>query len=66
MELYGRERSREEVAARTGALQQLAGVELLELADGPERGVRLREFKTGAGLSFRVALERGFDLLAAV
>ena len=65
MELFGRRRSREDLAARTGALAQLAGVELLELADGPERGVRLLEFRTGAGLSFRIALERGFDLLSA-
>jgi hypothetical protein len=65
MAWYGQGRSRQELAERTGALGQVAGVELLELADGPERGVRLLEFRTGAGLSFRVALERGFDLLAA-
>ena len=57
--------SRTEIAARTGALAQVAGVELLEFADGPERGVRVLEFRTGAGLSFRVAIERGFDLLSA-
>ncbi len=64
-ELFGRSWSRTEIAARTGGLAQVAGVELLEFADGPERGVRLLEFRTGAGLSFKVALERGFDLLAA-
>jgi hypothetical protein len=65
VELFGRKHSRIEISERTGALQQVAGIELLEYADGPERGVRILEFRTGAGLSFRVALDRGFDLLAA-
>jgi Domain of unknown function (DUF4432) len=65
VELFERERSRTEINERTGALQQVAGVELLEYADGPERGVRVLDFRTGAGLSFRVAVDRGFDLLAA-
>ena len=62
---HGRSWSRAELAERTGALAQLAGVELLEFADGPERGVRVVDFRTGSGLSFRVAVDRGFDLLAA-
>jgi Domain of unknown function (DUF4432) len=65
IELFGRTWSRRALAERTGSLAQVAGVELLELADGPERGVRVLEFRTGSGLSFRVALERGFDLLSA-
>ena len=65
VELFGRERSRLEIDERTGALAQVAGVELLEYADGPERGVRVLDFRTGAGLGFRVAVDRGFDLLAA-
>jgi Domain of unknown function (DUF4432) len=65
IELFGGTWSRTELAERTGGLAQVAGVELLELADGPERGVRVLEFRTGSGLSFQVALERGFDLLAA-
>ena len=64
-ELFGRTWSRAELAERTGSLAQVAGVELLELADGPERGVRVLEFRTGSGLSFQVAVERGFDLLSA-
>ena len=50
VELFGRERSRREINERTGALQQVAGVELLEYADWPERGVRGSDFRTGAGL----------------
>jgi hypothetical protein len=65
VELFGRKRSRSEIDARISALAQVAGVELLEYADGPERGVRVLDFRTGAGLSFRVAIDRGFDLLAA-
>jgi len=65
VELFGRDWSRTQISERTGALAQLAGVELLEYADGPERGVRVLDFRTGAGLGFRVALERGFDLLSA-
>jgi hypothetical protein len=65
VELFGRNHSRRQIGERTGALQQVAGVELLEHADGPERGVRILEFRTGAGLCFRVAIDRGFDLLHA-
>ena len=65
VELFGRNRSRAQVSERTGALQQVAGVELLEYADGPERGVRVLDFRTGAGLGFRVVVDRGFDLLSA-
>ena len=65
VELFGCSWSRTEIGERTGALHQVAGIELLEYADGPERGVRVLEFRTGAGLCFRVAVDRGFDLLAA-
>ncbi len=65
IELFGRTWSQTQLAERTGHLAQVAGVELLELADGPERGVRVLEVKTGSGLSFRIAVERGFDLLSA-
>jgi hypothetical protein len=65
VDLYGRKLPRTRLAERTGALQQVAGVELLELADGPERGVRVLHVRTGAGLSFQVAVDRGFDLLGA-
>jgi Domain of unknown function (DUF4432) len=65
VDLYGRPLSRTELGARTGALQQVAGVELVELADGPERGVRVLNVRTGGGLAFQVAIDRGFDLLGA-
>jgi hypothetical protein len=65
VELFGRDWTRARIDERTGALEQLAGVELLEYADGPPRGVRVLDFRTGTGLGFRVAVDRGFDLLAA-
>jgi hypothetical protein len=65
IELFGRSWPRTAITERIGALAQLAGVELLEYADGPERGVRVLEFRTGAGLGFRIAVDRGFDLLSA-
>jgi hypothetical protein len=65
VQLFGRSWSRPELAARTGAMAQAAGVELVELADGPERGVRLLQFRTGSGMSFCIAVDRGFDLLSA-
>jgi hypothetical protein len=65
VELFGRQRTHVELDERTGALAQVAGIELLEYADGPERGGRMLDARTGAGLSFRIAVDRGFDLLSA-
>lgn len=60
--LFGETLTRREVAARIGALGQVAGVRLMTLADGAERGQRLLEFRTGSGLRFTVMIERGFDI----
>ncbi|MCA3263697.1 MAG: DUF4432 domain-containing protein, partial [Telmatospirillum sp.] len=48
--LYGQKLTRHEFERRSGTLGQIAGVELFEYADGPERGVRTLEFRTGSGL----------------
>jgi len=56
--LWGRQWSRGELLARVGRVEQLGGVQLVEAADGAERGVRLLRFATGAGLggtSVRIA-----------
>jgi len=60
--LLGRQWSRGELLARVGRLEQLAGVQLVEAADGAERGVRLLRFATGAGFDFEVLVDRGFDI----
>lgn len=38
------------------------GVRLVTLADGPERGVRLLEMRSGGGIDLEVVVDRGFDL----
>lgn len=60
--LYGRHMSRKDVAAHAGMLSQFAGVRLMTLGDGVERGIRMLEFRTGSGLRFTVLADRAFDI----
>ena len=62
VELFGRTLSRRQVAERTGMLSQVAGVRLVELGDGLERGIRALEFRTGAGLRFTALVDRALDI----
>ena len=62
MELYGRDWRDDDLRRRVGHLTQIAGVRLLTSDNGPSRGVRLLEFRTGSGLTFEVAVDRGFDV----
>ena len=55
-------RSRAELLRRVGRLEQVAGVRLVTLADGNERGVRVLEFRSGSGFDFDVLVDRGFDI----
>ncbi|MGE5274020.1 MAG: aldose 1-epimerase family protein [Verrucomicrobiota bacterium] len=61
-DLYGSNWSRLELARRVGRLEQVAGVRLVTLGDGAERGVRLLEFRTGTGFAFDVVVDRAFDI----
>ncbi len=61
-ELFNKVYSREEILKRVGHLSQLGGVQLFSFEDGPARGVRVLEFRTGTGLMFKVAIERGMDV----
>jgi hypothetical protein len=61
-ELYGQRHSREELSRRVGRLEQAAGVRLVTLGDGVERGVRLLEFRTGTGFEFDLVVDRAFDV----
>ena len=61
-ELHGRRRSRADLSRHVGRLEQAAGVRLVTLGDGVERGVRLLEFRTGTGFEFDVVVDRGFDI----
>ena len=62
VELFGRTLSRRQVAERAGQLSQFAGVRLMTLGDGVERGIRMLEFRTGSGLRFTVLVDRAFDI----
>jgi hypothetical protein len=62
VELFGRTLSRRQVAERCGMLSQFAGVRLMTLGDGVERGVRVLEFRTGGGLRFTVLVDRAMDI----
>ena len=62
--LCGRDLSRTEITMRAGSLSQFAGVRLVTLGDGAERGVRMFDFRTGAGLRFTVPVDRGMDIAA--
>ena len=60
--LYDRELSRRELARRLSRLDAVAGVRLVTLGDGAERGVRVLEFRTGTGLDFDVMIDRCMDV----
>lgn len=62
VELYGSTLSRRDLAARAGGLSQFAGVRLMTLGDGVERGIRMLEFRTGTGLRFTVLIDRALDI----
>jgi hypothetical protein len=60
--LWGRPWRRDELLARVGRLEQVAGVRLVEGGDGAERGVHLLRCSTGAGFEFEILVDRGFDV----
>ena len=60
--VQGRELSRRELSRRMSRLDAIAGVRLVTLGDGAERGVRALEFRTGTGLDFDVMVDRCFDV----
>lgn len=62
MNLYGQSLTREDVAALSGDLSQFAGVRLMTLGDGTERGQRILEFRTGTGLRFTLNVDRCLDI----
>lgn len=60
--LFGRQWTRQELLTYVGDISQLGGIRLSTLADGPERGVRAADVRTGGGLNFTVLLDRGMDI----
>jgi hypothetical protein len=63
--LYGRKYTRADLQRLTGTLSQVAGVRLVERADGKPRGMRAADVYTGSGFRFEVLLDRGMDIGAA-
>ncbi len=63
--LFGRLVTRKELEQRIGHLSQVAGVRLVELQDGAEKGVRVADVRSGSGLRFQVSLDRGMDISAS-
>lgn len=64
-DLFGKQFSRDELLERVGDVSQIAGVKLVELTDGREKGVRAAEFTTGTGLCFTALIDRGLDISSA-
>ena len=62
MKLWGEQFNRHGILRRVGGLEQIAGVRLVTLGDGAERGVRVLEFRTGTGFEFDVIVDRAFDI----
>ena len=62
MKLFDAEFDRGQLLRRVGNLEQVAGVRLVTLGDGAERGVRVLEFRTGSGFVFDVIVDRAFDI----
>jgi len=62
VELYGVRMSRRDTARHAGMLSQFAGVRLVTLGDGVERGIRMLEFRTGTGFRFTVLVDRALDV----
>jgi hypothetical protein len=63
--LYGKDYTRKDLARRMGLMEQVAGIRLVELADGWGRGVRAGLLRTGGGLSATILADRGLDIYDA-
>jgi hypothetical protein len=62
LRIWDKNYRREELLRRVGRLEQVAGVRLVTLGDGAERGVRALEFRTGTGFAFDIVVDRAFDV----
>lgn len=62
VKLYGKNLTRIEIESVSGSLGHAAGVRLMTLGDGLERGIRMLEFRTGSGLRFTVLVDRAMDI----
>jgi hypothetical protein len=63
--IFGGPIEKEALRRLVGGMSQVAGVRLVELADGRVRGLRAAEVYTGSGFRFQVLVDRGLDIGAA-
>ncbi len=65
MDIRGRSYTKDELRRRVGSMDQVAGIRLVELADGRERPGRAAFVYTGSGLEFTVLIDRCMDISSA-
>jgi hypothetical protein len=63
--LFGADHEPADLRRLLGSEAQVAGIRLVELADGRTRGMRAAEVYTGSGFRFQVLIDRGLDVGAA-
>ena len=61
-QLFGNDYTPAELRALTATMDQLAGIRLVEYADGKARGMRSAEVWTGSGFTFTVWIDRAMDI----
>jgi hypothetical protein len=65
MRLFGKTWTREALLKHAGSVRQIGGAQPVVLDDGPERGVRAIDVRTGSGFRFTVLPDRGMDVWQA-
>ncbi len=65
MRLFGRDWDRRTLLRHVGDVRQVGGAQAAVLDDGPERGVRAIDVRTGTGFLFTVLPDRGLDVWRA-
>jgi hypothetical protein len=60
--IYNKQYTPDDLRRMVGGMAQIAGVRLMELADGKARGMRVAELYTGSGFRFQVLIDRAMDI----
>ncbi|MBA7551323.1 hypothetical protein ES705_43862 [subsurface metagenome] len=61
--IFGKKLKKEELARYSGNYGHIVGINQMKCMEGKAKGADVLDFKTGAGLEFRVALDKCMDLL---
>src|SRR6266566_9927920 len=62
LNLYNKQYASDDLRRMVGSMAQIAGVRLMELADGKARRMRVAEVYTGSGFRFQVLIDRAMDI----